>query len=168
MLYFLQVIFVLWTIQQQQGCERAVVDSGGTVLRLGGLYHLRRGAHNYWVCSGKSPFASSPDGLINLIHYDDAADAVLCALKEKPGGEEGRKRQLYLVTDGVPISRKEIWYKKTIYLLCARSGKLVHVFCPQRCSQEEPLLLLLGRARVPGLGIGRKEVHRVQRQGGTR
>ncbi len=127
-LYFLQVIFVLWTIQQQQGCERAVVDSGGTVLRLGGLYHLRRGAHNYWVCSGKSPFASSPDGLINLIHYDDAAEAVLCALKEKPCGGEGKKRQLYLVTDGVPISRKEIWYKKTIDLLCARSGKLVHAF----------------------------------------
>ncbi len=133
-----------------------MLESGGTVLRLGGLYHLRRGAHNYWVCSGKSPFASSPDGLINLIHYDDAADAVLCALKEKPGGEEGRKRQLYLVTDGVPISRKEIWYKKTIDLLCARSRKLVHVFLRSSAARRNPSFFSFSEPEFQGSGLDGK------------
>ena len=133
-----------------------MVDSGGTVLRLGGLYHLRRGAHNYWVCSGKSPFASSPDGLINLIHYDDAAEAVLCALKEKPCGGEGKKRQLYLVTDGVPISRKEIWYKKTIDLLHARPGKQVHAFLRSAAARRNPSFSSFSEPEFQGSGLDGK------------
>ena len=78
---------------------------GGTVIRLGGLYHLESGAHNFWAKGGAFP--SKPAGLINLVriqfnatsscttllvlifqkillqqvHYADAASAVVLALQ---------------------------------------------------------------------------------------
>ena len=55
--------------------EKPVLDNGGCVMRFGGLYTSYRGAHNYWI--GKDSVPSSPDGLINLLHYEDAAGAVI-------------------------------------------------------------------------------------------
>ena len=77
---------------------------GGIVIRLGGLYHLESGAHNFWAKGGAFP--SKPAGLINLVriqfnatsscttflvlicpillqkvHYADAASAVVLALQ---------------------------------------------------------------------------------------
>ena len=47
-----------------------------------------------------------PNGYINLIHYDDAARVVVAALlSPKSVRREGK---LYLVSDGVPITRKDI------------------------------------------------------------
>lgn len=48
------------------------------VIRLSGLYTLHRGAHSYWLRAGE--VKSSPHGLLNLIHYRDAARAVVRAL----------------------------------------------------------------------------------------
>lgn len=81
--------------------EKAVQSNGGAVLRLAGLYLLERGAHNYWLTSGKDVDGRA-DGIINLLHYDDAAGACLAALKASVG--DGT----YLVSDGRPITRKEI------------------------------------------------------------
>jgi len=54
--------------------EKAVLEHlGGIVLRLAGLYTLNRGAHNFWLSDKVLESPSSPNGLINLIHYDDAA-----------------------------------------------------------------------------------------------
>lgn len=82
--------------------EEAVIDSKGAVLRLAGLYTLERGAHNYWLekLNGK-PIAGSKDGIVNLLHYDDAAGSCLATLKA------GKKTQgqIYLVSDGHPTSR---------------------------------------------------------------
>ena len=62
--------------------ETAVLKHpGGIVLRFGGLYTLTRGAHNFWLSGKISESKSSPNGLINLIHYDDAAEAVMSAFK---------------------------------------------------------------------------------------
>ena len=83
--------------------EEQVISVGGCVLRFGGLYTLARGAHNYWLNTGNPPFSSSPDGLINLIHYDDAADAVIAAMQKPEASGE-----TFLVSDGFPISRKNI------------------------------------------------------------
>lgn len=66
-------------------------------------FYLHRGAHNFWVKSGKPEFPSAPNGVINLIHYDDAALCVTSALLSS-----GLTDRVFLVSDGVPISRKDI------------------------------------------------------------
>ena len=45
--------------------EQATLEAGGTVVRLGGLYRLESGAHNFWAKGGSFP--SKPAGLINLV-----------------------------------------------------------------------------------------------------
>eukprot|EP00095_Tigriopus_kingsejongensis_P009169 maker-scaffold145_size311916-snap-gene-0.15 protein:Tk09169 transcript:maker-scaffold145_size311916-snap-gene-0.15-mRNA-1 annotation:"hypothetical protein GUITHDRAFT_64569" len=81
--------------------EKASLDQGGAVVRLGGLYELNRGAHNFWL-TNKDSYPSAPHGLINLIHYQDAALCVV-QLLEKPA-----KGQVFLASDGEPISRRAI------------------------------------------------------------
>ena len=63
-------------------CARRV---GGTVLRLAGLYNADIGPHAYWWKTGK--VSGAPNGLLNLVHYDDAASAVVAALNK------GRRHQ---------------------------------------------------------------------------
>ena len=59
-----------------------VSNAGGIVLRYGGLYTLVRGAANDWLSGKIQESSSAPNGLINLIHYDDAAEVVMSAFKE--------------------------------------------------------------------------------------
>jgi nucleoside-diphosphate-sugar epimerase len=81
--------------------EEACLQPGGAVLRLAGLYTLERGAHNFWLTSGKD-VAGRADGIINLLHYDDAAGACMAAIHVcAPQG-------IYLISDGNPLTRKEI------------------------------------------------------------
>ena len=80
--------------------EKPVLDNGGCVMRFGGLYTSYRGAHNYWL--GRDAVPTAPDGLINLVHYEDAASAVVRALELNLAGE------LLLVSDGAPMSRRDI------------------------------------------------------------
>jgi len=83
--------------------EKIVLEKGGCVLRLGGLYSLDIGAHSFYARGGE--IDSKPDGLINFVHYEDAASAVVLCLSSpsKVGGE------LMVLADGVPISRQQIW-----------------------------------------------------------
>lgn len=81
--------------------EIAAHSEGGAVLRLAGLYLLERGAHNYWLQSGKD-VDGREDGVVNLLHYDDAAGACMAALQASVG--DGT----FLVSDGNPLTRKEI------------------------------------------------------------
>ena len=48
--------------------------------------------------------ASAPNGLINLVHYDDAASAVLAAFE----AAEDLRQEVFLVSDGAPLRLKEI------------------------------------------------------------
>lgn len=80
--------------------EQAVLSAGGCCLRLAGLYNLNRGAHNFWLTKGT--VAASPHGMINLLHYDDAAAACAAALRA------GLRSQVFLVSDGHPMTREEI------------------------------------------------------------
>jgi nucleoside-diphosphate-sugar epimerase len=84
--------------------EKAALDAGGCVLRLAGLYNLDRGAHNFWLTSGK-PISGLPEGIINLLHYEDAASACLSALKAGSSVCEGRA---FIISDGHPLTRKQI------------------------------------------------------------
>jgi nucleoside-diphosphate-sugar epimerase len=85
--------------------ERASLAAGGCCLRLAGLYDLQRGAHNFWLTSGSKVIPSSPDGLINLLHYEDAAAACLAALRAGPGV---CRSKTFLISDGHPMSRYAI------------------------------------------------------------
>jgi nucleoside-diphosphate-sugar epimerase len=84
--------------------EQAVLKNGGACLRLAGLYTLDRGAHNYWMTSGKD-VSGRADGMINLLHYDDAAGSVVAALAAGPTVASGN---VFLISDGHPMTRKEL------------------------------------------------------------
>eukprot|EP00434_Breviolum_minutum_P024027 symbB.v1.2.021204.t1/scaffold1803.1/size100779/3 len=107
--------------QRMLQAEEAARSAGsGAVLRLAGLYDLERGPHSYWLKVGirvantairqvlaipgvimMAGWKGAPEGLINLVHYEDAASAVVSAL-------EAKKPEVYVISDGVPISRREI------------------------------------------------------------
>ena len=80
--------------------EKVVLDAGGVVCRLAGLYHSQRGAHKYFI---KTPrLDSRADALVNLIHYEDAAELCIAALMSHT------KSTVFLGTDGVPVTREAI------------------------------------------------------------
>lgn len=91
--------------------ENAAVHHGGCALRLAGLYTLERGAHNYWLDTSSGGAAKGRktlgrgDGIVNLLHYDDAASAILAALKVGPNVNSGRR---FLISDGNPTTRRGI------------------------------------------------------------
>lgn len=84
--------------------ENAAVRSRfGLVIRLAGLYSLERGAHQYWCRTGK--VAAGPDGVLRLLHYDDAASVVVTAISADHDVVAGQR---FIATDGTPVSRKQI------------------------------------------------------------
>lgn len=80
--------------------ERIVLARGGTVLRLAGLYTPERGAHNYWL--SQETIDQWGGGLINLLHYEDAASGSLAAIRAKLGAK------ILLLSDEEPLSRSGI------------------------------------------------------------
>ena len=61
------------------------------MLRLAGLYTATRGPHAYWLQRARdmagtaaATRAGAADSVLNLLHYEDAASAIL-ALIRKPG-----------------------------------------------------------------------------------
>jgi hypothetical protein len=84
--------------------EKEVLKHGGGCLRLAGLYAMDRGAHNFWLTSGKDA-SGREDGIINLLHYDDAAGAALAALLAGPTVVSGN---IFLISDGNPLTRRQI------------------------------------------------------------
>lgn len=80
--------------------ESLVTGCGGRVIRLAGLYHRDMGAHTIFM--GRSEWPADPNGLINQIHYDDAAAAVVAALRTPSAGET------LLVSDDRPMGREAI------------------------------------------------------------
>jgi hypothetical protein len=57
--------------------EESVLSRGGSVVRLAGLYTLDRGPHTFWLNNGTC--ASNADGLVNTLHYEDAARVAIAA-----------------------------------------------------------------------------------------
>jgi nucleoside-diphosphate-sugar epimerase len=80
--------------------EEPILAAGGIVIRLAGLYDAERGPHHYYLKRGAT--SQRPDGLVNLIHYEDAARLCECALLR---GEPGA---VYLGSDDHPLSRQEL------------------------------------------------------------
>ena len=80
--------------------EARVLGAGGTVLRLAGLYLIDRGAHNAWL--SMEAVAQRADGLINQVHYADAAAAAVACLLRGSAGET------LLAADDAPMTRDAI------------------------------------------------------------
>lgn len=85
--------------------EKACVENGGCVLRLSGLYTLERGAHNYWLEKSNGVVKGRDDGIINLLHYDDAASSVVSALRVGTAVNGGK---VFLISDGHFTTRRGI------------------------------------------------------------
>lgn len=80
--------------------ERAALEAGGAVIRLAGLYALRRGAHQFWFAKGT--VEAKENALVNLLSYDDAAAASVAALRRALPGD------LLLAADMQPRTRAAI------------------------------------------------------------
>lgn len=94
--------------------EKNVLDAGGCVVRLAGLYTVDRGMHLYYLRQGT--IEANPDHLVNLIHYEDAASLSVAILKKK------LRSRLFLGCDNHPVSRQEVMD------LVAKSGKFDPTF----------------------------------------
>ncbi|HBV63270.1 MAG TPA: NAD(P)-dependent oxidoreductase [Rhodopirellula sp.] len=72
-----------------------------TILRLSGIYGPGRIPRAADVIAGR-PIASPQHGFLNLIHVDDAAEAVCSALRS-------RTQRLYVVSDDQPVVRSRFY-----------------------------------------------------------
>jgi nucleoside-diphosphate-sugar epimerase len=84
--------------------EKLVLKHGGACLRLAGLYTMDRGAHSFWLMSGKD-VTGREDSIINLLHYDDAAGVAKAALL---AGSSVVAGNVFLISDGNPLTRRGI------------------------------------------------------------
>ncbi|XP_039811550.1 uncharacterized protein LOC120674431 isoform X2 [Panicum virgatum] len=80
--------------------ENVVLEAGGCVLRLVGLYKSDRGPHVYWLSKGT--LDARPDHVLNLIHYEDAASLAIAIMKK------GLRSRVFVGCDNEPLSRQEI------------------------------------------------------------
>ncbi|CAD5320811.1 unnamed protein product [Arabidopsis thaliana] len=89
--------------------EKVVLECGGTVLRLAGLYI------SFWISilklNEQETIDARPDHILNLIHYEDAASLAVAIMKKKAGA------RIFLGCDNHPLSRQEVMD------LMAQSGK---------------------------------------------
>ena len=85
--------------------EDVVLSRGGCVVRLVGLYHAHRGAHHHFLKIQTVPRWG--DKIINLIHYEDAAD-ISCAILKGTTNDDGSssyfRSKAFLGADGHPVS----------------------------------------------------------------
>lgn len=84
--------------------ENIVLDNHGTVMRLAGLYNLKKGPHTYWFSKGKIPVNMGK--LSNMVHYEDAASACLKVLSLN---NDLVQNKTFLISDGNSLSRKEMY-----------------------------------------------------------
>ncbi|KXG32499.1 uncharacterized protein LOC8075362 [Sorghum bicolor] len=80
--------------------ENVVLEAGGCVLRLAGLYKSDRGPHVYWLSKGTLDVR--PDHILNLIHYEDAASLAIAIMKKR------LRSRIFVGCDNEPLSRLEI------------------------------------------------------------
>ncbi|KAF0889203.1 hypothetical protein E2562_022460 [Oryza meyeriana var. granulata] len=80
--------------------ENVVLEAGGCVLRLVGLYKMDRGPHVFWLSKGTLDVR--PDHIISLIHYEDAASLAIAIMRKRLRGH------VFVGCDNQPLSRQEI------------------------------------------------------------
>ena len=83
--------------------ERLVLDKGGTVMRLAGIYGPRRSALLTRFLNGTATNDIENDRFVNQIHRDDIASAIFLLLNRK----QQDAAQIYNVVDDQPIRQSE-------------------------------------------------------------
>lgn len=87
--------------------EEAVLQAGGNVVRLVGLYHRTRGAHTFFLRMGQVERWGG--SVVNLIHYEDAARLAVAVLRgdrcDGPGGYRGR---VFVGSDNHPLTFQDM------------------------------------------------------------
>jgi len=83
--------------------ERLILDKGGTVVRLAGIYGPRRSALLTRFLNGTATNDIENDRFVNQIHRDDIASAVFLLLNRK----QQDAAQIYNVVDDQPIRQSE-------------------------------------------------------------
>jgi nucleoside-diphosphate-sugar epimerase len=106
--------------------QRRDIAQPGVVLRFAGLYGPGRVVRRTLIEQGEA-IPGDPDKLLNLIHIDDAARAVMAALAVDS------LDPIYLVSDDRPVTRRE-YYSLTATLLGAPAPRFVP---PETGSLEE-------------------------------
>lgn len=109
--------------------EKEVFHRGGRVVRLAGLYSNNRGPHSYWMKLAEEGkvIESNSDGIVNLVHYEDAARAMIAALEAGNvycaitilfcnlfshliplGHPSEHEQQAYIAVDKCPLTKLQI------------------------------------------------------------
>lgn len=100
--------------------EALVIENGGVVLRLGGIYGPGRSALLEKFLNGHAMLDPNCDRFVNQIHRDDAADAIVRVI------EHGVSGQIYNVVDNEPILQSNCyrWLAKRLSRAEPPSGRL--------------------------------------------
>jgi nucleoside-diphosphate-sugar epimerase len=85
--------------------EKLVLDKGGTVVRLAGIYGPRRSALLTRFLNGTATIDTENDRFVNQVHRDDIASAVFLLLDRKPQDAA----QIYNVVDDQPVLQSECY-----------------------------------------------------------
>lgn len=101
-----------------------------TILRLAGIYGPQRLLARTDAICQKQPLPGNPDAWLNLIHVDDAAQAVLAAAQQSASGSSEQAAQVFLVSDNQPIQRRT--YYETLARLLGIDEVLFDADTPAR------------------------------------
>jgi nucleoside-diphosphate-sugar epimerase len=85
--------------------EKLVVEKGGNVVRLGGIYGPRRSALLSKFLNGTATIGPNNDRFVNLVHRDDIASALFLLINR----EAQCAAQIYNVVDDQPILQSECY-----------------------------------------------------------
>ena len=85
--------------------EKLVVEKGGIVVRLAGIYGPRRSALLSKFLKGTATIGPNNDRFVNLVHRDDIASALFLLLNR----ESQCAAQIYNVVDDEPILQSECY-----------------------------------------------------------
>lgn len=88
------------------GAEGVIREAGGVVVRIGGLHARRVGQQLGLV--GKPSLTIPRQLIINMVHYEDAAAAVVAAARLPLGAPTDVDGSPFVVTDGVPLTVEEL------------------------------------------------------------
>lgn len=97
-------------------------DSAWTILRLAGIYGPRRVPHVTSVRRAEA-IDSDPNGWLNLIHVEDAAEVVLAAWQRLESATVAEQRSMprtLVVSDGQPVRRRDFYGHVASLCRCPR------------------------------------------------
>ncbi|MGF1656081.1 MAG: NAD-dependent epimerase/dehydratase family protein [Verrucomicrobiales bacterium] len=84
--------------------EQVILQAGGTVLRLSGIYGPGRSIYVKRVLEKAVPKDANPQRYVNQVHVCDAAEAILAA-----GTGQLESKAVYNVSDGNPVHLRELY-----------------------------------------------------------